>query len=371
MILTEDVKENRFFKSYVEIGMTKAQEGYNTLENYSPAMASFVDVAVTKAQEWTPELIQDLTVDGVDYLDELLEAALERAKQLKGTLTRDDVVKLIEQLKSEASQAQSQVSGKITEYLPSASIQDFELKEKVNDIMSKVLSQPQIIKDKASGLAKDLHSNLDTDKDGKVSLKDLCVNARGVTQSATGYVCTAFETVSNSFLSNLPKDVLSSPRFEEFVLPLATPYLDSIKTQWKKGEAITDAFLPLWSAIEVLKTYVALYAANIQSKFDPLSPYLMELLNNTSVMNLPLEIVQILQTASGLVSDKERDAVVKETRALFWALIDISFLLEILKEENNDAKPDHSTEGVEFVKDAQALQDVSEWATAFTDLKFA
>lgn len=368
MIMTEEFEENRFLKSYLDIGMNKVQVGYNTLEHYSPAMASFVDVAVTKAQEWTPELIQDLTVDGIEYLDELLEAALERAKELKGTLTRDDVVKLIEQLKSEASQAQSQVSGKITAYLPSASIQDYELKEKVNEILFKVLSQPQIIKDKASGLAKNLQSNLDTDKDGKVSVKDLC----GATQSATGYLYTACETVGNSLVSNLPKDVLSSSRFEEFVLPLANSYLDSIKTQWKRGEAIKDVFLPLWSAIEVLKAYVTLYATNVHNKFVPLSPYLMELISHTSVVDLPLEIVQILQAASGLVSDKERDSVVKETRALFWALIDISFLLEILKEEKNDTtEPEHNTEGVELVKDAQALQDVSEWATAFTDLKFA
>ena len=44
MIMTEEFEENRFLKSYLDIGMNKVQVGYNTLEHYSPAMASFVDV---------------------------------------------------------------------------------------------------------------------------------------------------------------------------------------------------------------------------------------------------------------------------------------------------------------------------------------
>lgn len=350
MIVTEDVQTEKFFKSYFEFGMTKAQESYSTLESYSPAMASLVGVAVTKVQEWTPELIQDLTVDGVDFLDEVLEKALERTKELKGKLTREDVVLLIEQLRTEATQARAEAGEKITGYLPSSTLQDIDVKEKAQEILTKVLSQPQIIKDKASDMAKDLHSNLDSDNDGKVSVKDLYTNAAGVTQVATGYISTA---LSNSVISNLSKDVLSSPSFEQYVLPYATPYLDSIKSQWKQGEVVKDAFLPLWSAIEVLKTYVTLYTANIHSKFEPLSPYLMDLFGSTSVIDLPLEIVQILQAAGGLVSDKERDSVVKETRALFWALIDISFLLDILKKENEETKPSHAMEGVELVKDAQ------------------
>lgn len=376
MIVTEEVPlqkpEDKFFKSYVELGLSKAQEGYNTLEIYSPAMAALVGSALTTVQEWTPEALQEFTVEGVDYLDEVLEAALERAKELKGNLTREDVIFLVEQLRNEATQAHSQIGDKISAYLPSSTLKECELKEKVNEIVSKVLSQPQIIKEKASGLAKDLHSNLDFDNDGKVSVKDICVNAMGVTSSATEYVCTTLDSVSSTVLSNLPENVIPTPTsFEEFVMPLATPYLDSIKNQWKKGEALKDAFLPLWSAIEVLKTYVSLYASNIQSKFEPLSPYLMTLLGSTSVLDVPLEIIQVLQAAGGFVADKERDAVVKETRALFWALIDISFLLEVLQEEKNEEKPVHNMEGVEFLKDADAVQDVSQWAGAFTDLKFA
>jgi hypothetical protein len=349
MIITEEVETERFFKSYVDFGLNKAQEHYSSLESYSPCMAAFVGSAVAKVQEWTPELVQDLTVEGVDFLDEVLLNALEKTKDFKGKLTREDVVFLIGHLRTEATQARAQVGEKITEFLPSATIQDCDLKEKVQEILTKVLSQPQIIKDKASVLAKDLHSNLDSDKDGKVSVKDLYTNAAEATTAATGYVYT---TLSNTVLSTLPKDVLSSSHFEELVLPYATPYLDSIKNQWKQGEVIKDAFLPLWSAIEVLKTYVTLYTANLHSKFEPLSPYLMDLFGSTSVIDLPLEIVHILQAASGLVSDKERDSVVKETRALFWALIDISFLLEILKKEN-ESKVAHPMEGVEFVNDAR------------------
>jgi len=55
----------------------------------------------------------------------------------------------IEQLKNEAG---VQVHG-LTEFLPSSQIQEFDVKERANEIMSKVLRQPQIIQERASILA--------------------------------------------------------------------------------------------------------------------------------------------------------------------------------------------------------------------------
>lgn len=368
MIITENAESNHFFKSYVDYSMIKAQEGLFTLESYSPTVASFVEVAVTKVQELTPNLIEDLTVDGIAYLDELLETALLRTKELKGKLTADDVVNIIEQLKTEAG---SQVSG-LTGFLPSSRIQDFDVKERANEIMSKVLSQPQIIRDKATNLAQEVHNTLDQDEDGIVTVKDLAGNVAGVTQCATGYVYAALDTVGNSILSNLPKDALSSSKFEDYVLPCIHPYLESAKEQWDRKEKFLYMLLPLFGALEVVQSYVSLYAENVKNKFEPLSPYLMQLLGSTSVIDLPMEIMQILQTATGLTSDKERDCVVKETRALFWALIDISFLLEILKQEKNDVKTaKHNMEGIDLVQDAQALQDIAAWAGSFSDMKFS
>lgn len=350
MIITEETENNRFFQSYVDYSLTKAQDGLLTLEAYSPAAASLVEVAVVKAKDLTPNLFQDLTVDGIAYLDDLLETALQRTEELKGKLTADDVVNIIEQLKNEAG---SQVHG-LTEFLPSSSIQEFAVKERVNEIMHKVLSQPQLIQEKASLLAEQIHTNLDKDEDGIVTVKDLAGNVAGVTKCATSYVYSALDTVGNSILSNLPKDELSSSKFGQYVLPYMQPYLESAKAQWDRKEAFLNVFLPLFGALEVLQSYVSLYAENVKNKFEPLSPYLMQLLGSTSVIDLPMEIMQILQTATGLTSDKERDSVVKETRALFWALIDISFLLEILKQEKNDVKKTtkHNMEGIELVQDA-------------------
>merc|ERR1719203_182502 len=108
------------------------------------------------------------------------------------------------------------------------------------------------MRDKASDLAQNFHTNLDNDQDGKISVKDLYANATEATQYATNYAYTAW---NNSILSTLPNDILSSPTVEEYVMPYAAPYLDSIKTQWNQGQVVKDAFLPLWSAIEVVKTY--------------------------------------------------------------------------------------------------------------------
>jgi len=194
----------------------------------------------------------------------------------------------------------------------------------------------------------------------------------GVTVCATAYVCDALDTVGNKILSNLPKDGLSSSKFEQYIPPCVQPYVESAKAQWDRKETFLGLLLPLFRALEVVRSYVSLYAENVKNKFEPLSPYLMQLLGSTSVIDLPMEIMQILQTATGLTSDKERDSVVKETRALFWALIDISFLLEILKQEKNDVKAaKHNMEGIELVQDAQALQDIAAWANTFSEMKLS
>merc|ERR1712154_21370 len=151
---------------------------------------------------------------------------------------------------------------------------------------------------------------------------------------------------------------MGTPSVEEYVLPYAEPYFETLKSQWKRKDDFLQFFLPLWGAIQTLQTYVSAYTSNIQSKFEPLSPYLTQLLGNTSVIDLPLELILVLRGATtGYVSDKERDSVVRETRALFWALIDISFLLEILRDERSQGKSSvHRQEGVELVKDAGHLE---------------
>jgi len=327
-ILVEQPPKDRILKSYFEYSLNQCDGGLRSdLEAYSPTIASLFDTALNQIQTWTPKLVQETVlsgaVDSIDYIDQLIVVGLDKCETLKDKLTAEQVREIVEEIKNGAG---TKVVN-LAEYLPSAKIEDYELKEQVEAIITKILSRPQIIKDQAAGLAANVRSTLDKDKDGKVTVKDLAENVVEVTKSATWLVSSTYTSVSSAVISNL----------------------------WERREEVLNTFLPLWSAIEVLKTYVSLYTSNIQSKFEPLSPYLMELLGNTSVIDVPLEIVQVLQTATGFVSDKERDSVVRETRALFWALIDISFLLEILKQEKKVEKSSKkcNAEGVTMVEDKE------------------
>merc|ERR1711879_309085 len=80
--------------------------------------------------------------------------------------------------------------------------------------------------------------------------------------------------------------------------------------------------------IETIESYLRPYA---EPYFEPLTPFITDLVGNTSIIDLPGEMISIVQSAAGFVSDKEKENVVQETKALIWALVDISFLLEILK----------------------------------------
>lgn len=65
----------------------------------------------------------------------------------------------------------------LLETLPSTKLSDTGVKERVQAIVETVLQQPQVIKETASKYVDDLHSNLDTDADGVVSVNDLAVKA--------------------------------------------------------------------------------------------------------------------------------------------------------------------------------------------------
>lgn len=339
----QDEQTDRLLKSYLVDTLSQVQES-------SAIVSALINTALTQYQTWAPETVQAkvkvVGVDGLDYMEDILETCLSRCEDLK-TLSAEQVTEIANVIKNGAG-AKVRV---LTENLPSAALEDFAMKEKVNEILTKVLSQPQIIREQAADLAENVRSSLDKDQDGKVTVKDLAENVAEVTKCAAGFVAATYDSVSDKVSSNL-KQVLPTSSVEEYILPIAQPYIDTVKTQWERKAELFQVFLPLWGAIQTLQTYVAVYTSNLQSKFEPFSPYLTNLIGNTSVIDLPLELVQILRGATGYMSDKERDSVVRETRALFWALIDISFLLDVLKDERIQQPSQHRNEGVTLVKDA-------------------
>jgi len=371
-------EETPIIRGYAEFAKFKIQEGYSSLETYSPSAAALLSDSLDKVQALTPEYVRD-TLEGanclIDLSDELLQSALERTaefpaliEELKSKLTKEQLVDLLETIKEEAG---SKVVS-LSEFLPSSQLDNLDVKQRVEQIVEVVLSQPQLMKEKASGYAENLREQLDKDQDGIVTVKDLA-NVGG---NALEY-CTAAVRL---MIPNLPKDILDGSSVQDMLSVFlenetTKPVFDSIRAQWESSQTVADAFRPLWGAMEVLKAYVMAYTENVTCKFQPLSPYLMELLGGTSVVDLPMEIMLILTTVTGFVQDKERDGIVRETRALFWALIDISFLLEVLKENKISDKQvvdvPEAMEGVELLDDAEALKRVNEWAQAYGQMELA
>lgn len=335
-------ENERFLKTYLA-------STFDQVQDCSPAVAQVFNCALDKYQAWAPKSLQDTVkvagVDGLDRLDEFLGTVANRCGNLKN-LSAEQVAEIASLIKSGAGVHIS----KVTDVLPSADLEDFAIKEKVNEILVKVLAQPQVIRDQVGEYAESVHSSLDKDQDGIVTVKDLAENVADATKCATELVANTYDSVSNKMVSSL-QEVLATPSVEEYILPLAAPYIDSLKTQWERKDEVLKIFLPLWGAIQTLQSYVSVYTSNIQSKFEPLSPWLTQLLGHTSIVDIPIELITIL--AGSTTGDKERDSVVRETRALFWALIDISFLLEVLRDERSQGAPgQHRNEGVELVKDA-------------------
>lgn len=362
-------------RSYADYAVHKVQTGYSTLETYSPTTAMFVQDSFTKVQELTPQIVletgEKLVADFdsvVDAADEILKAAMDRTAEFPILLEDLKEKFTADQIRSIFDSAGYSVES-LPDFLPSKTITELDVKQRVEDIVSAVLSQPQILKGKASDIAEGFRTSLDCDSDGLVSVKDLAQ----ITTTALEYCTSAVNLV----LPSLPKGVVLAASFQDILgvfleNPTAKPIFQRLKSQWEANQTVSGAFKPLWAAVEVLKTYVTRYAQNLNQKFEPLSPYLMELIGGTSVIDLPIEIIQILQTATGLVQDKERDAVVRETRALFWALIDISFLLEVLKANKpSESKATSLPEGVELLNDTEALKSCNEWARSYGHLELA
>lgn len=347
-IIPEPNKNEQFVRSYVT--STKA-----LVESYSPQI---LKQSVNTFAAWTPEPVATRVVDAlkqteelldgyIDATDEFLEVAIEQTSQFP---------ELLNQYKQKflSGETLQNVTTKtaIFSYLPSQYVDDLDVQSRVQEIIGFVVSQPQFLKDKAN----EVGNHLDVDKDGKISVTDLAGNLLETTQIALAY-CTALipaipETVSSSF-GNVVTMFLDSKTTK--------PIIADIRNKLEKSAAVNQAFQFLWNGADALKEFVSQYSLNIQSKYEPLSPYIVNLISKTSVIELPFEILKLLQTTVGLSDDKETVAVVSETHALFWALLDISFLVEVLKQDSVPGENDGFVEGEkeEFIEGEETENDES------------
>jgi len=293
-----------------------------------------------------------------------LTSAMEKTKEfpellekVKGKLSLEEFWLLLAQVGDNSKE-------ELAKYLPSASLDDLLMKARVQEIVGKVLSQPQLFKDHCITKADEIVDRLDLNKDGKVSVGDLAGSFCDVSSEVSTY-CSALLSAmlaplpSSDEISVLMTTLLENPKIKPFVSSLGAM------------ESYLELFQPLWVATNILKAYVSRYTTNVQEKISPLTPYLTSLIQETSVTELPFELLNLTKSTAGLSKDGDAPKIASETRALLWALVDISFILEALKESSSGAgEKAHGIEGVTTISDADALKDGS-WAKGFSQLDFS
>jgi len=409
-------------RGYVEWSQHLAKVGFLTLDSYSPKTAALVSSSLKQVDEWTPEGVKakakdvvEYSVDGLDsYVDaagtfvgrkitavqKVSKSALEQTKdfpvllqKLKERLTPAQIQQILSEVTAEAGNRFESFS----ESLPSRKLQDQLIKGRVKEIVDIVMSQPELLKNKASELAGtvketfslvgySLKDTVDVDQDGKVSVKDLYSSTAELGQSTLEY-CT--KAVSD--LVPFEEASLKMSAFFESFLEQAqnNSIVDGVKKNvpWEAIGTLNGSFAPLWAAAAIVIEHFSIYASNVQSKYKPFSPHVTQLISKTSVLELPFEINQMMKTGLGFVDDKERALIVNDGRTFFWALIDISFIFwaknetkgsaenaegevsEIEQDENSEQNRESSEQKIHFKEaSSEELTKAFEELSAFQGL---
>lgn len=367
--------ESALIRPYYEHAKNIAFEQYDTLEDYSPLAFSVLQQTLTTVAENTPQFVQDKVTEYADTLDDyvdatdgLLMSAMDKTQEfpellekIKGKLTLEEFWILLAQVGDNSKE-------ELAKYLPSAGLDDILMRDRVQEIVSKVLSQPQLFKDQATDFADNIVDRLDLNKDGKVSVGDIAGTVSDMSSGLTTYCSALLSAVLAPIPSSEEINSLMSTLLEN---PSIKPYVSTLTGKLGEFESCLDMFQPLWVATNILKAYVARYTTNVQEKISPLTPYLTSLIQETSVTELPFELLNLTKTTAGLSEGGSASGIASETRALLWALVDISFILEALKESSSGAgERTHGIQGVTTISDADALKDGS-WAKGFRQLDFS
>jgi len=355
-------EETAIIRPYIECAKNLAFEKYDTLEDYSPLAFSMLQQTLTTAKGYTPQFLQEKvqeyagTLDTyVDATDGLLTSAMEKTKEfpellekVKGKLSLEEFWLLLAQVGDNSKE-------ELAKYLPSASLDDLLMKARVQEIVGKVLSQPQLFKDHATNLADNLVDRLDLNQDGKVSVGDLAGSIFDVSSEVSTYCSALLSAVVSPLPSSEDISVLMTTLLEN---PKIKPFVSSVSNSLGAMESYLELFQPLWVATNILKAYVSRYTTNVQEKISPLTPYLTSLIQETSVTELPFELLNLTKSTAGFNNDENAPKVASETRALLWALVDISFILEALKESSSGAgEKAHGIEGVTTISDAESTKE--------------
>lgn len=294
-------EEQALLRSYLEQSKLFALEKIEVVKSKLPErVTTLVEQTVETGFEYTPDVIKQhtttaiKTLDGlVDMSDDALVSALEKTQELPKKFEELKENLTTEQLLLLASQIRENSMAEVSKYLPSTSITDMDLQKKAQEIVQMVMSQPQALRENHIG------------------------------QTISTYVGSMYDITSGAV------ETISAAIGSFLAVP-----------DWEAPERLKNivALQQLWSATDVLKKVLNMYASNVEDKLSPITPGLKKLIETTSVLELPMELIKILTEATGISEENEAKISREETRALFWALVDISFLMHVL---------DQTSEGTE------------------------
>jgi hypothetical protein len=366
----EQEEAEYLIRKYYENTKSFASNQYGNLEEYSPLAHLLCQKTFETTKSFTPQFVStafEKIDDVVDATDGLVTAAFEKIDDVSdatdGIVTalekaQCEFPKLVEELKSKLTTVElwaliSSVSENVpnskeelAKFLPSASLEDLKVQERVTQIVGTVLSQPQLLKERVL-------ERLDQNQDGIVSVTDIAGSVVDVSWDVANYCSNLVSSIvgplpESSVLSETVKSLLDNATVK--------PIVAGVESSLTEMQAYLSILQPLWDASTILKVYVLDYATNVQEHINPLTPYLTVLISKTSVIDLPLELLQLTTATAGLSDsvDGEKAKMAAETRALLWALMDISFILGAISENSSEPVAEHALEGVTIVKDSEA-----------------
>jgi len=366
----KNADESAFFiRPYIESARSLATEKYETLEDLSPLAFSVLQQTLATVKDNTPQFVHDKVQQYAGTLDECVEAtdglltsAMEKTQEFPELLEEVKAKLSLDEFWLLLAQVGDNSKTELSKFLPSSSLEDMMMKQRVQEIVCKVLSQPQLFKDQATSFAGNIVDRLDLNKDGKVSVGDL---AGSVFEMSNDLFSTYASTLLTAVLAPFPSsDDISELMTTLLENPKVKPFMSTLGSM----ESYLEFLQPLWVATNILKAYVSRYTSNVQDKISPLTPYLTSLIQETSVTELPFELLNLTKSTAGITDETN---AASETRALLWALVDISFILEALKNSSSEAgERAHGIEGVTTISNADALKDGS-WAKGFNQLDFS
>jgi len=203
--LEEDVPEP-FIRSQVTKVKAMVDQSVETLKEYSPQSVSLLETGYNRVEAVVPDNVKKMVEETlqnvtsvVEQVDDLLLKAHERTSEfpvlindVKSTFTREELFKIINTVQTEAGE---KING-ISKYLPSESLKDLKLKERVQEIVTMITSQVDAETLRLKAVEATEHVK-------KVTVGDVVSGLYKITDGSVSYTLTLFSLLCTSVSSHL------------------------------------------------------------------------------------------------------------------------------------------------------------------------